>query len=196
MEIRNSSNLTLIAVAGLFAATAILAMASVAEANGDVVLKPLEAPGQGDAYVCADDAGRLFRKSTPCDGSGTFTAIVPCREFSSFDAPGTPLTANSLPGRQITVGGGICGIPADATAISFNVTIVNPGAPGFLTLYPVGATLPVVSSLNFETGDVTGNAGIVALNADSPTDDLNIYLATSPAGETSHVILDVTGYFN
>ena len=118
--------------------------------------------------------------------------ITPCRLFDSRDGAGTPLTGQATPGRQITVKT-TCGIPSDATAVSYNVTIVTPASPGFLTLYPVGTSLPEVSSINFNAGDVRGNGGVVPLAAGDP--DLNLYLATAPTGQTSHVVLDASGYF-
>ncbi len=122
--------------------------------------------------------------------------ITPCRIFSSFDPPGTPLVhdhTGATPDRTITVKGE-CGIPIDATALSYNVTIVLPDAPGFITLCPSNAVRPVVSSLNFSAGDVRGNGGVVPLGP-ALSDDLAIHLATAPVDQTSGVILDGTGYF-
>ncbi len=119
--------------------------------------------------------------------------ITPCRVFSSFDGDGVPLIGGERPGRQITVKEA-CGIPSDATAVSYNVTVVDPSAAGFLTLYPSDRALPIVSSINFEAGDVRGNGGVVPLSA-AAADDLNVYLATAPPGHVSHVIIDASGYF-
>ena len=37
---------------------------------------------------------------------------------------------------------GECGIPQDATGLQYRATIVNPAAPGYLTLYPSDAARP------------------------------------------------------
>lgn len=118
--------------------------------------------------------------------------ITPCRVFDSRDGAGTPLTGQATPGRQITVKTN-CGIPADASALAYNVTVVVPTGNGFLTLYPSDESLPTVSSINFQSGDIRGNGGVVPLGAGDP--DLNIYLATDPVAGSSHVVLDATGYF-
>ncbi len=119
--------------------------------------------------------------------------VNPCRIYDSrTDGPATPLTGQELPGRQITVKTN-CNIPSDATALSYNITVVRPASRGFLTLYPEGSSLPEVSALNFQANDVKGNGGVVPLGTSAP--DLNVYIATTPAGETSHIVLDATGYF-
>jgi hypothetical protein len=44
------------------------------------------------------------------------------------------------------------GVPVGAAAVTVNVTAVVPNGPGFLTLFPSGITIPIVSSLNFAAG--------------------------------------------
>ncbi len=129
----------------------------------------------------------------PALAQSQYFPITPCRLYDSrSDGPATPVTAQVEPGRQLTVRTN-CGIPGDATAVSYNVTVVTPGGNGFLTLYPAGTSLPTVSAINFQTGDVRGNGGVVPLGAGDP--DLNVYVATDPPGLTSHFVLDATGYF-
>ena len=87
---------------------------------------------------------------------------------------------------------GECGIPQDATGLEYRATIVNPDAPGYLTLYPSDEAQPVVSSLNFAAGDVLGTGGVAKLGATEPS--LSAYLATAPLGQMADLVLDVTGY--
>ena len=93
--------------------------------------------------------------------------------------------------RDVTVRGE-CEIPQDATGLEYRATIVNPHAPGYLTLYPSDEARPGVSSLNFQAGDVLGTGGVVKLGATEPS--LSVYLATSPPGAMADLVLDVTGY--
>ena len=44
---------------------------------------------------------------------------------------------------------GISGVPAYAVGVAINVTVTNPAAPGFLTVYPCGNDRPLVSNLNY-----------------------------------------------
>lgn len=119
-----------------------------------------------------------------------FTPLDPCRLLDTRDpGDGPALVGQTV--RDVVVRG-LCGIPQGATAITYNATIVNAPARGFLTLYPSGAMLPNVSSLNFAAAEVKGNAGVVKLGATAPS--LSAYLATVPPGSSAHFVLDVTGY--
>ncbi len=52
--------------------------------------------------------------------------------------------------------GGVA-VPADASAIAFNVTAVAPTGGGFITVYPNGQTRPTVSNLNTTPGQTRAN---------------------------------------
>ena len=77
-------------------------------------------------------------------------------------------------------------IPANATAIIGNITVV-PSGPGFLTLFPSDATQPTVANSNFKAGEVTNNFFTVGLGADG-----GFKLFSSA---TTDVIIDLTGYY-
>jgi hypothetical protein len=72
---------------------------------------------------------------------------------------------------------GVSGVPADASAVSLNVTVTDTSVPGYVTVWPTGGTRPVVSNLNF-VGNQTvpnlvtvkvGTGGSVSLYNSSPT---------------------------
>ena len=83
-------------------------------------------------------------------------------------------------------------IPANATAIIGNITVV-PSGPGFLTLFPSDATQPTVANSNFKAGEVTNNFFTVGLGAGDGA--FKIFTRLFDAGTTSEVIIDVTGYY-
>ena len=83
-------------------------------------------------------------------------------------------------------------IPTNATAIIGNITVV-PTGPGFLTLFPSDATQPTVANSNFKAGEVTNNFFTVGLGAGDGA--FKIFTQLFEAGTTSHVIIDVTGYY-
>ncbi|HEX9001030.1 MAG TPA: hypothetical protein VGB07_14085, partial [Blastocatellia bacterium] len=86
-------------------------------------------------------------------------------------------------------------IPANATAIIGNITVV-PSGPGFLTLFPSDATQPTVANSNFKAGEVTNNFFTVGLGATGPdAGAFKIFTSLFNGGTNSEVIIDVTGYY-
>lgn len=83
--------------------------------------------------------------------------------------------------------GGRAGVPPSATAAVLNVTIVDPGGPGFATVYPCEAGRPNASNLNYRTGQTVPNAVVARLGVDG-----SICVFTQSA---ANVIVDVAGYF-
>jgi hypothetical protein len=128
--------------------------------------------------------------STP----SSFVQITPCRLFDTRPAPlnvgdrNTPLNAGEDFVRQVTGANGACTIPANATAISYNLTVPN-GLDGYLTIYPADAARPNSSSINPVTGQgVKVNGGIVGLSA---TGAITLFTLRGPL----NALLDITGYF-
>jgi hypothetical protein len=80
------------------------------------------------------------------------------------------------------------GVPADATALVYNLTVTGPTASSYLTVYPAGTTRPAVSNINFTAGQTLANSGTTKLGTSGR---LAIY---NNSGST-HVILDVAGYY-
>lgn len=87
---------------------------------------------------------------------------------------------------------GQCGIAPAAVAVSLNVTVVQPTASGYLTLWPSGTTQPVVSTINFVPTDVLANGAIVPLAAAMSSTEVAVFNGSPGA---ANIILDVTGYF-
>jgi hypothetical protein len=117
-----------------------------------------------------------------------FVALPPCRVVDTRG--NAPLSGGFLPPatvRSYTVMG-VCGIPANAQAVSLNATVVNPTGPGFLILYSQGGTFPPVSTLNFLGNDIVANAAVVPISASG---GLSMVLGVS-GGD---VILDANGYY-
>src|SRR4051812_16498454 len=137
-------------------------------------------------------AGRALHPSTDSVPSAAshFITIVPCRLVDTRNANG-PFGGPKLVGgasRSFVVPSGACaGIPP-AAAYSFNLTVVQAEADaGFIKAYPTGSAQPLVSSLNFNTNDVKGNAAIVPANGSGSID---IFSSVN-----THIIIDINGYF-
>jgi hypothetical protein len=85
---------------------------------------------------------------------------------------------------------GACGIPQSAIAITVNVTVTQPTAPGGLTIFAAGAANLGTSAINYSAGQTRANNAIVAPN--------NAGAVTVHCTQTSgnvEFILDVNGYF-
>jgi hypothetical protein len=83
--------------------------------------------------------------------------------------------------------GGANNVPANAGAVSLNITAVFPTREGYLTVFPDGTARPLSSNLNFVADDVVPNAVTVGLGAEF---GIELY---SPA--FLDVLADLGGYF-
>lgn len=121
-----------------------------------------------------------------------FTPIQPCRAVDTRDASG-PLGGPSLIGGQARpfVLTGLCGVPITAKALAANVTVVNPGSPGYLRLYPGDAGAPLSSVINFSPGQVRANNAVLAL----PCVGDGVIIVSNNAASPTHVVIDLNGYF-
>lgn len=79
------------------------------------------------------------------------------------------------------------GIPTGAATVVLNVTVDQPQAAGFITVYPCDASLPTASNLNFVANQTVPNAVIAKLSASG-----TICLFNSAP---THLIVDAAGYF-
>lgn len=133
-----------------------------------------------------------------------FYAVTPCRVYDT--RTGTPSAAGTGGGIITTATTrtfrirGFCGIPSAASAVTVNLTIVNPtAAQGDLRVAPYPGTFPTVSTSNYYAGEVIANGAIVPLGTVNPGvgDDLQVTAAGAPFTQpwTYHLLIDVTGYF-
>lgn len=124
-----------------------------------------------------------------------FVPMTPCRLLDTRPAPdnvGTRDTALGSTEVFATAGRGTvgnCTIPAEATALSMNVAVINPTAASFLTVYPADAPRPVSANLNWVARQApTPNAVTAGLSADGR-------LALFNLAGTVDVAVDVVGYY-
>ena len=123
-----------------------------------------------------------------CDtraGNPSMLDSAPVNQCNGTNNTGTTLGSGGTRNVQVT---GIGAIPAGAIGAVLNVTVANPVAPGYLTVYPQGGTAPTASNLNYGAGQVTANRVIVPL---SPGGGIAVYSPTR-----ADVIVDVSGYYS
>lgn len=120
-----------------------------------------------------------------------FYTLTPCRLVDTRNPTGTlggpTMGANTT--RIFPVSQASCGLPTVqvSEAYSLNVTVVPQGVLGYLSLWPTGATQPVVSTLNAYNGQVVANAAIVPAGGSGSID---VFVTN-----TTDVVIDTNGYF-
>jgi hypothetical protein len=138
----------------------------------------------GDVSVFVDDTADVILDvngyfAPPATAGLSLYTTTPCR---AIDTRPTAFTST------LTVGvrGSKCAPPATAEAYVLNATVVPDGALYYLSLWPAGASQPVVSTLNAADKAITSNMAIV------PTMNGNV---DAYADGVTNLILDLSGYF-
>jgi hypothetical protein len=128
--------------------------------------------------------------TNPSSVATLFYPVTPCRIIDTRNANGPqggPALASGTT-RNINVAG-VCGIPTGVVAISINIAVVAPPGGGYLTAFtgPANATLPLASTINYQTNRTLANNAIVKAGSDT----INVF----DGGPTVHFVIDVNGYF-
>ncbi len=127
--------------------------------------------------------------------AGALATLLPARiadSRSGLQVPGA-IPAGGTVELQVAGNGDI---PADGVAaVVGTVTVLNPQAGGFLSVWQSGSARPGTSNLNFAAGQIIANTVLVPVGsaAAGPAAAGNIKLGNWSAG-TVQVIFDVTGY--
>jgi hypothetical protein len=139
------------------------------------------------------DLDETNNSSTDTDTFGLgFYTVVPCRVIDTRGL-GAPIGGPVLHGQETRSFAviGYCDIPSTARALSINLTVTQPTAQGHVRLFPADQPVPTASNLNYVAGQTRANNAIISL---SPTGELAAFVG-QPAGTTTHLIIDVNGYF-
>ena len=125
-------------------------------------------------------------------GPFPFIEVTPCRladtrgnGFSGGYGPPS-LVANATRSFTIT---GQCDIPDGAAAVSFNFAALNVSAPGDLRVFPAGASVPLISTLNYNANTPNiANAAIVSLGTGGA-------ITVQADAVSIDLIIDLNGYY-
>ena len=126
---------------------------------------------------------------TPDTSGATYHSLTPARVLDTRSGVGLSGAFNAKEPRTFQVTGS-GGVPANASAITGNLTLANVVTGGALYLGPDSTASPASSTINFAAGDVIANGVTVVLGSGGTLSAT--YMAISG---TTNVILDVTGYF-
>lgn len=140
--------------------------------------------GQSLYYTTFAGGGQVRRIALP--PALDFNTAAPCRLIDTR-AAGPALAAGSMRTFQAA---GACGIPAQAAAISVNLTVTQPSSGGHLRVWPAGTPGTDASLINFGAGQTRANNAVVALGMGGDFSVLGAFAAGS-----AHLIVDVNGWF-
>jgi hypothetical protein len=130
----------------------------------------------GTVHVIGDLAGYYSA------GTGSFVRVGPVRVLNRhFMQPKETYVFESWAGALITV-------PTNVTAVVLNVTVTEPAASGYVTVYPDGKPRPTASNLNWDKNETIANLVVV------PVVNGRIDLYNGSAGG-AYVIADLAGFF-
>ena len=138
----------------------------------------------GQSFTVNQEAGLIGLQFYPLPAPVRLLDTRPGASPNACSQPNAPIaggTSRTQPARNF------CGLPANAAAITGNVTTVQSGG-GYLTLYPSGAVQPTVASTNYGPNEIINNVFTVGLGVADGA--FNIYALT-----TTEVVVDVTGYY-
>jgi hypothetical protein len=150
--------------------------ASTAGKTADVILDVT-------GYFLNGNAGSTYKPLAP-------VRVLETRAITGQIGPHGPIHANSNTQFQVA---GVKTVPANAVAVTGNLTVVNQTAAGFITLSTTPpAASPATSTINFPLADVRANGVTIKL---SPTGSLWFVYKGPPSTATIQVLFDVTGYY-
>jgi hypothetical protein len=144
------------------------------------------ASGVGSPGQCP--AVPLAGSSSTDSSAGTYHAVAPERILDTRTGLGA--SKRILPARcsmAVTVAGA-GGIPSSgARAVTLNVTVTEPTANGYVTVYPCGTDRPNASNINFVAGQSVANLVTVGVGTGGQV----CFYAYGAA----HVLADVAGWY-
>lgn len=171
---------------------------STPAAVSNLVIVPIGSDGKvafsnaaGSVDLLADVAGYF----SPTSAAG-YTTTGPCRFFDTRVGSGTCTASPAVTLAKVGAGAmisvkvtGVGGVPSTATAVVLNVTAVGANAPTFVTVWPHGGALPLVSNLNVDgSGEAVPNLVIVPVGAGGSIDFYN-------RSGSVDLVADIAGYF-
>ncbi len=123
-------------------------------------------------------------------GGQTFHPVAPSRVLDTRDGNGAQAAKVGPGGVVSLLVAGRGGVPASgATAVVMNLTVTEPTAGNFVTVWPAGEALPNASNVNVVAGQTRANLVMVPIGAGG-----RVYLYNFNG--SAHLIADVAGWFS
>ena len=146
----------------------------------------------GTIQLLADVVG-YYDGDKSTDG-GRFVPLDPQRRIDTRVDPPGPVPGGY--GLQLRMTG-LDGVPLDGVgAVVTNVTVTEPTAAGYVTVFPADQPLPLASNLNFVPGQTTPNLAIAKLSSGPPPGAEGPgWIAIFNYAGQAQIVVDVFGYF-
>ena len=160
-------------------------------AGGDVVLRN----AVGSTHVIVDIAGYYVPTSATNPNAMPYAPVAPTRILDTRTTLGGlqgAFGAGESRDLQVTganVSGTGLSIPSTATAVVFNLTAVGGAVGTYVSAFPTGGSVPLVSNLNLGAGDIRANLVTVKVGTGGKVTLFN-------AVGTVQLIADVAGYYD
>ena len=124
----------------------------------------------------------------------SLVSVVPARLLETRSGPGMTTVDHQFEGEGTVAAGSVKEVPVlgrgqvagDAATTVLNVTVTEPQAAGFITVFPCGESPPLASNLNYLSGATVANAVVTRVGAGG-----KICIFTSA---TTHLIVDVNAF--
>ena len=160
-------------------------LATVKLGGGNVAF----ATANGTTHLVGDVVGWYDDGTGGTGGAGgdLYTPTTPTRILDSRTGTGWTGPLGAASPRTLAVAG-TNGIPADATAVVFNLTSTGSNSNTFLTAWPAGQPVPAVSNLNVARGQTIANLATVKVGQDGK-------VAFATAVGATDVVADVVGWY-
>ncbi len=147
----------------------------------------------GMVDVVMDVGGWFTDSSNPSTTGSKFTPLTPARILDTRTGNGgffAPVGAQVAVMAQVAGRGGVPATTAAAppVAVVLNVTVTNPTAPSYLTVWPTGVTRPLASDLNDLPGQTIPNLVVVKVGGDGKVAVFNAF-------GSADVVIDVAGWY-
>lgn len=157
-------------------------------------------PGAGasPALASSEISPKVFGDA---DKDLIFVPITPCRIIDTR-VSGGPIAANTTRNFDVNSTSSYAGQGGSATdcngagsagsfaAAAINFVAVTPSSGGYITAFPLGASQPTASTLNYTAGSVVANFAVVRLDQTAAADEMSVYSFAQ-----THLVADIVGYF-
>lgn len=149
--------------------------------------------GGGSSHAVVDAIGYITSQAAATSDAGRYRPVRPARAFDSRRSGGPLRDRQSLVIDASSAAG--VSVPDTASAVLWNMAIVEAARAGYLRAWAAGAPEPPTSSLNWvRPGEIRAAAVIAAVDRGRTRVRVDDGSANQP-GALGHVLADVFGYF-